>query len=361
MNKMIRVIAFYLPQYYPTDFNDKWWEQGFTEWTNVAKAKPLFPGHYQPKLPGALGFYDLRLPETREKQAELAKRAGVESFMYWHYWTAGKKVLSEVFEDVVRLGKPDMGFSLCWANHSWIKSWEDSSEILIKQEYGSQNDWEKHFQYLLQFFKDPRYEKRDNKPLFMIFDYQIPNKEQFFDYLDKRCKDYGFDGIFLIETIIFKEHQNPHDIAKHAWSGVSRYFLREPNAALKFYSQDSRFSFAWLKICIKYILCKMGLKSAVKTRSADDLYNSMIKHFFKDEKWIHGLFFSWDNTPRHKERGYIIFPVTKIALKKYYDLIKDEDYLFINAWNEWAEGMILEPTTEHPFKYLEWIKDLSKH
>lgn len=352
----MRKFAFFLPQFHTIPENNKWWGEGFTEWTRVKEAKPLFNGHQQPQKPLGNNYYNLLDKETVEWQTSLLKQYNVQGLIYYHYWFTGKLLLEKPAENLLKWKDIDQPFFFCWANHSWIKSWEGSSEILIKQEYGSEEDWEKHFQYLLQFFNDPRYEKKDNKPLFMIFDYRISQKEQLFRYFDKRCKDHGFDGIFLIETITFSEKQKAHDILKYTWSGTSRYFLREPLAALNFYAEDSRFSIAWLKICFKYVLCKFGVKQAVKIRSASDLYESMSKHFFKDPKWIHGIFFSWDNTPRHKDRGYIITSPSEEALERYISLIKDEEYLFINAWNEWAEGMFLEPTEEKKYEYLEWIK-----
>ena len=139
MKSKARVIAFYLPQFYPTPENDEWWEPGFTEWTNVARAKPLFKGHYQPRIPRDLGFYDLRVPETREKQAQLAREAGIEGFCYWHYWFGnGKRLLSDVFREVVETGKPDFPFCLCWANHSWYaKTWDPNipDKLLIEQTF----------------------------------------------------------------------------------------------------------------------------------------------------------------------------------------------------------------------------------
>ena len=146
--KKPQVIAFYLPQFYPTPENDKWWGEGFTEWTNVAKARPLFKGHYQPKLPGKLGFYDLRLPETREAQADLAREAGVDAFCYWHYWFNGRRLLDRVFTEVVDSGKPDFPFCLCWANHSWYqKTWDPNkpNRLLMEQTYPGEQDYIAHF------------------------------------------------------------------------------------------------------------------------------------------------------------------------------------------------------------------------
>ena len=175
MKKKARVIAFYLPQYHPVPENDKYWGKGFTEWTNVTKAKPLFKGHYQPKLPADLGFYDLRLPIVRDQQAEMAREAGVEGFMYWHYWFGnGKMVLQDIFEEVLKSGKPDFPFCLGWANHSWSnKTWTKGEKYqkdveIFKQTYPGEEDYIKHFNYCLSAFKDKRYITVDGKPLYVI-------------------------------------------------------------------------------------------------------------------------------------------------------------------------------------------------
>ena len=173
--KKARVIALYLPQYHPVAENDKYWGKGFTEWTNVAKAKPLFKGHYQPRIPADLGFYDLRLPQVRKAQAELAKEAGIEGFCYWHYWFGnGKEVLQMPFDEVVKSGEPDFPFCLGWALHDWTtKTWEKGSSIakdtmIFKQEFPGEEDDIKHFYRLLDAFKDKRYIKVDGKLLFSI-------------------------------------------------------------------------------------------------------------------------------------------------------------------------------------------------
>ena len=171
-----RIIAYYLPQFHPIPENDEVWGKGFTEWTNVAKAKPLFRGHYQPRIPADLGFYDLRLPEVREQQAELARDAGVEGFCYWHYWFGnGKMLLERPFEEVLKSGKPDFPFCLCWANHSWTtKTWKkghgsSSRTMIAEQLYPGEEDDIAHFNYCLPAFKDPRYITVEGKPLFGVF------------------------------------------------------------------------------------------------------------------------------------------------------------------------------------------------
>ena len=168
-----KIIAFYLPQYYPTPYNDEWWGKGFTEWTNVRKAKPLFKGHYQPKVPSELGYYDLRDQEVRIKQAALANEYGINGYCYWHYWFAGRRLLNDVFDEVVTSGKPDFPFCLCWANHSWYKkTWTKGKDdtLLIEQTYPGVEDYEKHFYTMLSAFKDSRYLKTDDgRLLFGIF------------------------------------------------------------------------------------------------------------------------------------------------------------------------------------------------
>ena len=172
-NGKIRPIAFYLPQYYPTPENDLWWEPGFTEWTNVKRAVPLFKGHCQPRIPAGLGYYDLRDPEIREKQAQMAAEAGIEGFCYWHYWFDGQELLGRVLDEVVASGKPDFPFCMCWANHSWYrKTWEPGKDdrLLIEQTYPGAEDYVRHFNALLPAFKDKRYIKADGRLLFGIFD-----------------------------------------------------------------------------------------------------------------------------------------------------------------------------------------------
>ena len=169
MGKKARVIAYYLPQFHPIPENDKWWGKGFTEWRNVASAKPLFKGHYQPHIPADLGFYDLRISDVREQQAELARKAGIEGFCYWHYWFGhGKQLLEKPFQEVLITKKPDFPFCIGWANHDWTnKTWEVSTRkvmesTLMKQEY-SNEDYIEHFNYLLPAFKDERYIRVDDK------------------------------------------------------------------------------------------------------------------------------------------------------------------------------------------------------
>ena len=197
-----RLIAFYLPQFYPTKENDEWWQKGFTEWTNVGRTKPLFPGHHQPKVPADLGYYDLRVPEVREQQAELAREAGIEGFCYWHYWFAGRRLLDRVFREVVNSGSPDFPFCLCWANHSWYKKvWDPKKgkdKLLVEQTYPGVQDYINHFEAMLPAFKDQRYMKLNGKLLFGIFaplDFQ--DFSLFKDTWNKLAIQNGLEGFYF--------------------------------------------------------------------------------------------------------------------------------------------------------------------
>lgn len=205
-----QIIAFYLPQFHRTKENDEWWGKGFTEWTNVAMAKPLFRGHYQPKIPTELGFYDLRFSENREAQAILAQKAGISAFCYWHYWFGnGKKLLNMPFEEVVRLKKPDMPFCLAWANHSWYKkSWKTNksnfelprgSKLLVEQTYPGIEDIDAHFYYLLDAFRDKRYYKIDGRLLFVIYaPLKMIDWQLFRDRWQELAQKEGLSGFYFV-------------------------------------------------------------------------------------------------------------------------------------------------------------------
>lgn len=210
MNKTARIIAFHLPQFHPTPENDRWWGRGFTEWTNVTKARPLFPGHYQPHLPADLSFYDLRLPEARHAQAELAREYGVEGFCYYHYWFAGRRILERPVNEILRSGKPDFPFCLCWANHSWNSAWQGTDNTLIEQTYSDFNDHAAHFDWLLEVFCDPRYLKVDGKPIFVIYDPDdIPQTADVMEFWRKRAQEAGLPGLHLIGVTNRNEHWDP--------------------------------------------------------------------------------------------------------------------------------------------------------
>ena len=195
-----RIIAFHLPQFHPTPENDEWWGKGFTEWTNVAKAKPLYHGHYQPHIPADLGFYDLRLPEARHAQADLAREYGIEGFCYYHYWFGGRRILERPVNEILASGEPDFPFCLCWANHSWNNIWQGVADrTLIEQTYPGMEDHRQHFEWLLKAFVDARYIKVNGKPMFLIYNpSDIPEIKSVMEYWRELAQQAGLKGLHLV-------------------------------------------------------------------------------------------------------------------------------------------------------------------
>ena len=193
-----KALAFYLPQFHPIPENDEWWGKGFTEWTNVAQARPLFPGHYQPHVPGELGYYDLRIPEVREAQAELARSHGVFGFVYYHYWFNGRRLLNRPFDEVLESGSPDFPFALCWANEKWTRTWDgESGRVLIAQEYSEADDLA-HIRWLASAFADPRYIKIDGRPLMLVYrPSDLPDPKRTTDLWRREAERLGFPDLYL--------------------------------------------------------------------------------------------------------------------------------------------------------------------
>ncbi|HKA94141.1 MAG TPA: glycoside hydrolase family 99-like domain-containing protein, partial [Acidimicrobiia bacterium] len=217
----LRVIAFYLPQFHPVPENDAWWGSGFTEWTNVARARPRYPGHYQPHLPTELGFYDLRVPEVREQQAALARAYGIEAFCYYHYWFNGRGVLDRVFREVLASGRPDFPFCLCWANENWTRHWDaGNGDILIAQDYDEQDDRE-HIRYLIEAFRDPRYLKVDGRPLLMLYRVQkLPEPRRTLDLWRSECAAAGVPEPLIVK---FDTHGNFADPAEYGCDVAAQF------------------------------------------------------------------------------------------------------------------------------------------
>jgi hypothetical protein len=199
VNRKARLIAFYLPQFHPIPENDQWWGKGFTEWTNVTKAKPLFSGHYQPQLPADLGFYDLRLLDISQAQASLARNYGIYGFCYWHYWFHGKRLLGQPIDAILASGQPDFPFCLAWANESWSRRWlGEEKEILIEQRYSLEDD-RKQAEWLVQAFADPRYIKVHGRPMFLIYrPTSLPNAGQTTKTIRDVCQASGLPNPYLI-------------------------------------------------------------------------------------------------------------------------------------------------------------------
>lgn len=347
-----RIIAFYLPQYYPTSFNDEWWEPGFTEWTNVAKAKPLFPGHYQPKLPGALGFYDLRVPEIREKQAELAKRAGVESFMYWHYWTNGKKPLSEIFESVVSSGKPDMGFSLCWANHTWAKTaWNGykKTRVLLEQVYPGREDDIAHFNYLLPAFRDERYTRVNGKLLFSVFAPSASERDkEFIKLWNRLAEEAGLNGFYFAAL-----SRNPKDTEALLSAGYDTVIQDYVNGF-----HDSYYTY--MNILFR-LLRKCGIPFGNDYRAYCEYY---LRHFKSKDGVCPCVYPNFDHSPRTGKAAIMFRNAEPVVWGDFCERVfkecvsrpADENLVFVKAWNEWGEGNYMEPDRRYGMGYIDALK-----
>jgi hypothetical protein len=355
----MKKFAYYLPQFHSIPENDLWWGKDFTEWTNVKNARPLFRNHNQPNLPLNNYFYDLTQVNTLIWQAELANNYCIDGMIFYHYYFSGKKILEKPSELLLNNQHVPMNFFFCWANHNWVRSWKGEKEILITQTYGNEKDWENHFQYLLPFFKDSRYIKEDNKPLFMLFKSDFHEKKSLFKYFNKRCKENGFDGICLIERTYTYNPLEKDSLPTNLNSFTKYLFTREPEVAGSYYLNQMNNLHLKIKTKIQQTFPKVSFKKITKY-DGEILFKIMMQHH-DNSNLIRGLFFEWDNTPRHGKRGYIITPPSKETFFAYMNSVKDSKYIFINAWNEWSEGMMLEPTIKNRFQYLEWIKEWSSH
>ena len=366
----IRPIAIVLPQFHPIPENDEWWGKGFTEWRNVVKAKPKFRGHYQPHLPKDLGFYDLRLPEVREEQAILAKKFGIHGFCYYHYWFNGKKILERPVEEILRSGKPEFPFMFCWANENWTRVWDGGkNQILLAQKYSEQDDIE-HIKYLIPFFKDPRYIRINGKPVFAIYkDKELENPKQTIQIFRREALKHGID-LYICRF----------DVKQHSFETISENDIdaaiefQPLNKASESYMREVDRSRFRNKILGRgYRVIRKGYRAIfgdenLKKNSKDKIYNYVeyLKYDLtrpnQPYKTFPGVCPGWDNTSRRKNGGATIFTnstpeafgywVSK-KLRSFKPYSPDENLLFINAWNEWAEGNHLEPCERYGTQYLE--------
>ena len=347
--------AFYLPQFHEIEENNKWWGEGFTEWTNIKKARKFYEWQTLDK-PLNNNYYNLLDRETVEWQTSLMHEYKIDGFIYYHYWFEGKLLMEKPAENLLEWKDINQDFFFCWANHSFTRGGYNQKEVLLEQKYGKKDDWENHFHCLLQFFRDSRYVKENNKPLFMIFKSDFAEMKEMIRYFDQKCKEAGFNGICLIES--YHGDKYPQDTNIFKDKDTYKY-VREPAFEVFAYKYKIRYSFKWLRYRVLTALNKRGLWNKPVVYDGNELLRIKMDMEPSGCNIIHGLCFSWDNTSRHGEKGYIITPITKETFINYLNTIKEDKYLIINAWNEWCEGMILEPTEANKYKYLEWIKEWS--
>jgi hypothetical protein len=352
-----RLIAFYLPQFHPIPENDEWWGQGFTEWTNVTRARPLFAGHYQPHLPADLGFYDLRLPEARQAQADLARQYGIHGFCYHHYWFNGRRILERPFDEVLASGQPDFPFCLSWANENWTRSWDGLDEqVLLGQNYTEADDRE-HIRWLCQAFRDERYIRIEGKPLFLVYRAtSLPDARRTTGIWREEAARLGIGELFLarVESNFAGERGDPR--------------LLGFDAAVEF--QPDALTLLKLK-GESHLSAELPANRRWHARgdelwfSYPEVVDAMLDRPPVDYPRFPGVSPGWDNTPRRGDGGAGIRDATPAEYGRWLRRVVEKhrqdgpernpptDFIFINAWNEWAEGCHLEPCQRWGRGYLE--------
>ncbi len=348
-----RLVAYYLPQFHPIPENDDWWGSGFTEWFNVAKARPLFPGHYQPHMPADLGFYDLRVPETRFAQAEMARRFGIEAFCYYDYWFAGKRLLERPFSEVVKSGQPDFPFCLCWANETWTGAWHGAPDrVLIEQTYPGPSDDEKHFYALLNAFGDDRYLKVDGKPVFLVYSPEkLPDARRTTDLWRALALRTGLRGLYLVAVEYFAR-----DPSEQGFDAVTPKNLARVLARVAFYRRR--------KVMKALAVCRELLRLPLIYPYGKAITHLLVPEATRSE--VHPCVFpNWDNTPRSGLQGLVLHGSTpewfRRHLRQTIEQVRhkpaEQRIVFIKSWNEWAEGNHLEPDLRFGTAYLQVVKD----
>ena len=363
----MKIIAFYLPQYHPTTHNNEWWGEGFTEWTNVAKAKKYYRTQYQPKIPADLGFYDLRIPEVREKQVELAKLAGVDGFCYYHYWFgSGKRELERPFNEVLKSGSPDFPFCLCWANESWSrKFWNKDGnvagrEMLMEQTYPGEDDYKMHFGAVLPAFRDNRYMKIDGKPIFMIYKpLDFKNVKEFISLWNRWSVDAGLPGVHFIGYTL--------DIL-HEYEKIKACGFDSVCSCRLSYAAFPYVTLTGFKRFFSKIYSRMWWRISHSSKHHDyrKVFPKLIgEKEIEHEDIIPTIIPNWDHTPRSGRSGYSFSNATPDLFEKHCEDVfskistrkDDKQIVFLKSWNEWGEGNYMEPDLKFGHGFIDALRN----
>ena len=362
----MRIIAFYLPQYHDIPENDQWWGKGFTEWVNVKKAKPLFDGHQQPRVPLGQNYYNLLDDNVKIWQSKIAQEHGIYGFCYYHYWFSGKLLLEKPMEQMLLNKNITIPFCICWANEQWTKAWVGENKVLISQHYGQRSEWEDHFNYLLPFFKDERYITENNKPLVVIYRPNIiPCLNDMLDCWNELALKNGFNGLTFAYQQIWDgkgkdESRFTYNIEFQPTYGLRETFKGKHELLRKC---KNRISDAIERITGKNIRLIGNGKITGKKVDYDEVWKSILNEKPESSKSVPGAFVGWDNTPRHGSKGRVFINDSPDKFKLYLSkqirrakTVYNKDLIFMYAWNEWAEGGYLEPDERYHYGYLEAIK-----
>lgn len=349
----VRALAFYLPQFHPIAENDEWWGKGFTEWRNVVPARPRFPGHTQPHLPADLGFYDLRVPEVRAAQADLARAYGLHGFCYYHYWFNGRRLLERPVEEVLASQQPDFPFCLCWANESWTRNWDGQFGVhLMRQQYSPADD-QAHIAYLLRVFADQRYIRVEGKPLFLIYRaHDLPNPAATAEIWRTAARRAGLDDLYLcqVESNFEAEHDDPAKI------GFDAAIEFQPDVFHLGVPLRRTRAWRWLR--------RLKLASPVYAENSIFDYATVVERMLAKPlpayPYHRGVVPAWDNSARRAQHAFILKDSTPARYEHWLRQVARQaqagphaPLVFINAWNEWAEGCHLEPDQRFGRAYLE--------
>jgi len=346
----VRALAFYLPQFHLIPENDEWWGPGFSEWTNAARARPLFRGHVQPTLPADLGFYDLRVPETRHSQGELARRYGVEGFVYWHYWFGGgDRILERPFREVLNSGEPEIGFALAWANQSWTGTWHAAPDrVLKRQTYPGVEDDRAHFESLLPAFRDGRYVRVNGRPLFYVFrPEELPDAAAFVDRWQRMAREAGLDGLYLVAEASDLLGRGLRYTSGDADGFDASVYMRLPVEVNR-----------WTTL---------RMRARRKLRGGPEVWpysDRIVEAYPRGPRIQPCVYPNWDNTPRAGRRGLAVTGAdpakfernVRTAVGQLLDRPREERLLWIKSWNEWAEGNHLEPDLRDGHGWLQALR-----
>ncbi|MEI6728538.1 MAG: glycoside hydrolase family 99-like domain-containing protein [bacterium] len=353
----MKIYALYLPQFHKIPENNSWWGEGFTEWVNVKAAKPLFKNHKQPRVPLNEDYYDLEDADVLKKQFDLAREYGISGFCFYHYWFNGKLLLEKPVEKLLQNKDIKAEYFFSWANEPWTRAWDGKTGVvLIPQEYGKEREWLLHYNYLKDFFIDPRYLKINNCPVFVIYKTKsIEDLNSMLNYINSLAIKDGFGGIHFIKTNTqIGEVENRYDF-KNTFDFEPLLTFSTPKNIF----EKTRYHLR--NLVVKINPFGLGKKFQLSFHYFDRLWRIILNRKIDKNKFL-GAFVDWDNTPRKNFRGTVVSNASPKKFQNYLtqqikrSLENNLDILFINAWNEWAEGAYLEPDKKDGLAYLQAVK-----
>lgn len=357
----MRALALYLPQFHTFKENDEWWGEGYTEWTAVKRARPLFKGHMQPRVPLDSRYYDLVNDglQTLKWQADLAKKYGIYGFCIYQYWFSGRQLMERPAEILRDHPEIDINYCICWANESWTRTWYGlESEVLMLQEYGGEPEWRKHFEYLLGFFRDERYIKIDNRPVLMIYrSFDIEKLPEMRALFDKLAREAGFDGVYIISGKTAGEQESREDCID------AKYYF-EPGFSLKHdISPVGKFCYNAQVAILSVINRVFKTKHLERRIPIERIYRAIENRDYAEDEFP-GVLARWDNTPRRDYKGLLYTGANPASFKRCLETLRvklegrKNDFVIINAMNEWGEGAMLEPDEHEGYSYLEAVAEV---